>query len=105
MISPPHDRCIQTSPLSMLPLGQCRVRRWTRPHGERRLAHVVRQVAHATVFSRAFLFGVAVSLLVGCSSVSIPPTYTEDELKVICERHNGWWHPDELVGGFCEQKV
>src|SRR5215468_11148833 len=68
---------------------------WTRPHGERRLAHVVRQVAHATVFSRAFLFGVAVSLLVGCSSVPIPPTYTEDELKVICERHNGWWHPDE----------
>lgn len=45
---------------------------------------------------------VAATLLAGCSSVPIPPTYTQDELKAICERHGGWWHPDELVGGFCE---
>lgn len=53
--------------------------------------------------SRAALVVVAVTILVGCSSVPIPPTYTQDELKAICERHGGWWHPDELVGGFCEQ--
>lgn len=50
------------------------------------------------------LIVVAVSWLVGCSSVSvpIPPTYTQDELKAICERQHGWWHPDGLVGGYCE---
>jgi hypothetical protein len=32
----------------------------------------------------------------------IPPTYTQDELKVICERNHGWWHPDDLMGGYCQ---
>ena len=45
---------------------------------------------------------VAVAILAGCSSVPIPPTYTQDELKAICERHRGWWHPNGLVGGYCE---
>ena len=45
----------------------------------------------------------ALAILVGCSSVPLPPTYTQGELKAIRERHGGWWHPDELVGGFCEQ--
>jgi hypothetical protein len=56
----------------------------------------------ARVWSRAALVAVALTLLAGCSSVPIPPTYTQDELKAICERHGGWWHPDELMGGFCE---
>ena len=45
----------------------------------------------------------ALAILVGCSSVPLPSTYTQGELKAICERHGGWWHPDELVGGFCEE--
>jgi hypothetical protein len=52
--------------------------------------------------SRATLVLVAVAILAGCSSVPIPPTYTQDELKAICELHRGWWHPNGLVGGYCE---
>jgi hypothetical protein len=52
---------------------------------------------------RAALVLAALTILAGCSSVPISPTYTQDELKAICERHGGWWHPDELMGGFCEQ--
>ena len=40
--------------------------------------------------------------LAGCGSVPLGPAYTEDELAEICVRHGGWWHPDELRGGFCE---
>jgi hypothetical protein len=40
--------------------------------------------------------------LAGCGSVPLGPAYTEDELAGICVRHGGWWHPDELRGGFCE---
>lgn len=50
----------------------------------------------------AALFVVAVTILTGCSSVPIPPTYSQDELKAMCERHGGWWHPDGLPGGYCE---
>jgi hypothetical protein len=51
---------------------------------------------------RVALAAVALTILAGCSSVGTPPTYTQDELKAICERHGGWWHPDDLMGGFCE---
>jgi hypothetical protein len=47
---------------------------------------------------------VAMSLLVACSSGPIPPTYSQDELKAICEREGGWWRPDSLVGGYCERR-
>lgn len=44
------------------------------------------------------------AFLVSCSTTTtpIPPTYTQDELKAICERQHGWWHPDDLLGGYCE---
>ena len=55
-------------------------------------------------WSRAVLLGLAVTILAGCSSVPIPPTYTQDELKAICERRNhGWWHTNGLIGGDCEK--
>jgi len=47
---------------------------------------------------------VAVVMLTGCSSTAIPPTYTQDELKAICERNNGWWHTDDLIGGDCVRR-
>jgi hypothetical protein len=40
----------------------------------------------------------------GCSATPIPPTYTQDELRAICERERGWWHPDDLMGGYCEYR-
>ena len=43
----------------------------------------------------------ACGFLGGCSTVPIPPTYTEAELKAICERHGGWWRGD-LIPGYCE---
>lgn len=52
--------------------------------------------------ARAALVVVVVFVVAGCSSLPIPPTYTQDELKAICERHGGWWHPDDLMGGYCE---
>jgi hypothetical protein len=55
-------------------------------------------------WSRAVLLGLAVTILAGCNSVPIPPTYTQDELKAICERTNGWWHTDDLIGGECERR-
>ena len=46
--------------------------------------------------------GILLGLASGCSSVPIPPTYTQDELKQRCERVGGWWRPSTLMGGFCE---
>jgi hypothetical protein len=49
------------------------------------------------------LLGYALVTLAGCSSMPIPPTYTQEELKAQCERQgSGWWHPDGSAGGFCE---
>ncbi len=42
-------------------------------------------------------------ILAACSTVPIPPTYTQEELKAICQRHGGAWHDDDLMGGFCEK--
>jgi hypothetical protein len=40
--------------------------------------------------------------LAGGSPVRIEPAYTQEELARMCARGGGWWHPDELTGGFCE---
>jgi hypothetical protein len=42
------------------------------------------------------------AILAGCSSVAIPPTYTQGDLKAECDRHRGWWRPDDLRGGYCD---
>jgi hypothetical protein len=44
------------------------------------------------------LLVVAATILAGCGSVPVPPTYTQGELKAECERHMWWWHPDDLTG-------
>lgn len=57
-------------------------------------------MARATLM---ILLGSALVTLARCSSVPISPTYTQEELKAKCERQgSGWWHPDGLMGGFCE---
>jgi hypothetical protein len=45
-----------------------------------------------------------VLLLAGCSTVPIPPTYTNEELRIICERRGGWWR-GELIDGHCEYEA
>jgi hypothetical protein len=51
------------------------------------------------------LVGVGLSgLLAACSTVPIPPTYTEAELKATCERRGGWWR-GELIPGYCEYQA
>jgi hypothetical protein len=52
-------------------------------------------------WSPATLVVVTVTLLAGCSSVPIPPTYTQDELKAMCQQRGGWWRPGDSTGGFC----
>jgi hypothetical protein len=42
------------------------------------------------------------AFLGGCATTPIPPTYTQDELKAICERHGARWRPDVLMGAYCE---
>ena len=48
-------------------------------------------------------FAAAVCLL-GCASVvsSVPPAYTQDELKAAGDRQPGGWRPDDLPGGYCD---
>jgi len=48
---------------------------------------------------------VAGALLAGCAGMArldSGPTYTQAELAAICQRNGGWWHADDLMGGFCE---
>jgi hypothetical protein len=53
----------------------------------------------------AFLSTSAAACLAGCiTGAPIPPTYTQDELKMICERNGGSWYRDDLMGGFCERR-
>jgi hypothetical protein len=53
-------------------------------------------------WGRTALVGIALAVLDGCATAPLPPTYTQEELQAQCERHRGWWHPDGLIGGFCE---
>ena len=43
-------------------------------------------------------------LLGGCAGLPQGPTYTEAELKAICERRGGWWRGD-LIPGLCEYQA
>jgi hypothetical protein len=46
---------------------------------------------------------VSIMALTACATAPIPPTYTKEELKAICERHAGWWRP-EILDGYCERR-
>lgn len=43
-------------------------------------------------------------LVTGCASMPQGPTYTEAELKAICERRGGWWRGN-LIPGYCEYQT
>jgi hypothetical protein len=49
------------------------------------------------------LLGMVAVVLTGCATgAPVPPTYTQEELRVRCERQTGWWRPDGQFGGLCE---
>lgn len=50
------------------------------------------------------LAGCVSGLLAGCAGLPQGPTYTDAELKVICERRGGWWR-GELIAGYCEYQT
>jgi hypothetical protein len=45
---------------------------------------------------------IAVTILAGCSSAPVQPPHAQGELRAECDRHRGWWRPDDLRGGYCE---
>jgi hypothetical protein len=51
--------------------------------------------------AKVLLTGACV-IAAGCAGAPIAPTYTQAELKSICDRNGGWWRGNDLVGGFCE---
>ena len=67
---------------------------WLIRRAEKRIAEI-----HARLTA---LVLIALTILAGCSSVQVLPTYTQDELRADCDRHRGWWRPDDLRGGYCE---
>ena len=53
------------------------------------------------LFGGFLLVLAAAGLMGGCSNWPQTPTYTDAELKAICERRGGWWRGD-LIAGYCE---
>ncbi|MGH7332743.1 MAG: hypothetical protein ACREKS_08360 [Candidatus Rokuibacteriota bacterium] len=43
-------------------------------------------------------------LLAGCAGLPQGPTYTDAELRAICERRGGWWR-GEVIAGYCEYQT
>ena len=52
----------------------------------------------------ALLAAAAGGALTGCASMPQGPTYTEAELKAMCERRGGWWRGN-LIPGYCEYQT
>ena len=52
----------------------------------------------------ALLAAAAGGLVSGCASMPQGPTYTDAELKAICERRGGWWRGN-LIPGYCEYQT
>ena len=50
------------------------------------------------------LAAAAGGLVTGCASMPQGPTYTEAELKAICERRGGLWRGN-LITGYCEYQT
>ena len=49
----------------------------------------------------ALLGATALGALSACSSMPVPPTYTDAELEQQCVRRGGWWR-GSLIPGYCE---
>ena len=91
MVSPTLPRCVQTVTCGAILAGTMNAAKRARP--------VPKSAEPRAPYAAVFI---ALTILAGCSSVPIPATYTQDELKVECDRHRGWWRPDDLRGGYCD---
>ncbi len=56
------------------------------------------------LLGRALVAAMVCGLLAGCAGLPQGPTYTDAELKVICERRGGWWR-GEVIAGYCEYQT
>ena len=54
---------------------------------------------------RVVLLGITAAFLAGCSSIARLPSSTQEELRAICIRDGGSWHPDGSRGGYCEYQM
>jgi hypothetical protein len=52
----------------------------------------------------ALLAAAVGGLLSACSTMAPGPTYTDDELRAMCERRGGWWRGN-LIPGYCEYQT
>lgn len=43
-------------------------------------------------------------LVAGCAGLPQGPTYTDQELRAMCERRGGWWRGD-LIANYCEYQT
>ena len=48
------------------------------------------------------VLGLLLVVVLAGGGAAIERTYTEEELGGICVLRVGWWHRDDLMGGFCE---
>ena len=53
---------------------------------------------------RALALALTLAVVSGCTGV-ISATYSPADLAQRCEVTGGWWHPDELMGGYCEYQA
>ena len=53
---------------------------------------------------RGLALAMTLALASGCAG-AISSTYSPADLAQRCELTGGWWHPDELRGGFCEYQA
>jgi hypothetical protein len=53
---------------------------------------------------RILLVAALAGALGGCAGLPQGPTYTDDELRAICERQGGWWR-GQLIAGYCEYQT
>jgi hypothetical protein len=94
-----HECCF-ACPLRLLDEGHASVKRRSAVY------HLVLMVRTLACVRATFLSACTAACLVACASTTpFEPTYSQAELKGLCERHGGCWHPDDSAGGYCEFKL
>ena len=56
------------------------------------------------ILTGVLLGAVVCGALTACSTVPHPPTYTQAELRAMCERRGGWWR-GSLIPDYCEYQA
>jgi hypothetical protein len=64
----------------------------------------VRMTRGRRVLGRLAAVALLAAALGGCAGLPTGPTYTDQELRAICERQGGWWR-GALIPGYCEYQT